>query len=86
MSDPVIPDVIERARQGYNAEVIPRDAGTRQRVETRRAFYAGAHILFRSIMTILDPGEEPTDRDMAQMSAIAAELERFPLEVKAGRA
>jgi hypothetical protein len=44
---------------------------------------AGAQHLFASIMGILDPGREPTARDMARMSMIANELDAFTQEMKA---
>ena len=56
---------------------IPSDAPQIQLDEMRSAFFAGAQHLFSSIMTILDPGEEPTDADMAHIGWIADELETF---------
>jgi hypothetical protein len=43
----------------------------------RGAFFAGAQHLFASIMVIMDPGAEPTAADLARMSQIHEELERF---------
>lgn len=57
--------------------VIPPQAGSTQVEECHRAFYAGAAVLFESIMRMLDPGEEPTEADMARMSAIDKELRDF---------
>lgn len=37
----------------------------------------GRQHLFSSIMTILDPGEEPTEADLHRMSQIHDELEAF---------
>lgn len=56
---------------------IPPDAPQVQLVEMRTAFFAGALHVFASLMSILDPGEEPTDADLARMSQINDELERF---------
>lgn len=38
------------------------------------AYMSGAEHLFSSIMNILDPGSEPTERDLKKMDAIAAEI------------
>jgi hypothetical protein len=46
-------------------------------------FYAGAISLFGSMITILDPGEEPTDADLAQIQAIHDELEEYRAEIAA---
>lgn len=56
---------------------VPLDASAVQLEETRNAFFAGAHHLFNSIMTILDPDAEPTDADLARMSMINDELQSF---------
>jgi len=45
--------------------------------ELQMAFMAGADHLFSSIMSIMDPGEEPTDADLRRMDMIHAELERW---------
>lgn len=41
------------------------------------AFMAGAEHLFSSIMSLLDPGEEPTVADLARMDNIAAEIDAW---------
>lgn len=53
------------------------DAPADQLREMRMAFFAGAQHLFGSIMNILDPGAEPTDKDLARMDLIDKELKRF---------
>jgi len=45
--------------------------------EMRNAFFAGAQHLFGSIMTVLDPGSEPTDKDLERMDLIDRELCEF---------
>jgi hypothetical protein len=50
--------------------------------ELRAAFFGGAQHLFGSIMGILDPGTEPTERDLRRMDLIAHELEAFIEEFK----
>lgn len=56
---------------------IPAGASAIQLDEMRNAFMAGAQHLFGSIMTILDPEEEPTERDLHRMELIASELEAY---------
>jgi len=41
------------------------------------AFYCGALHLFSSLNVFLDPGDEPTDRDMQRMCNIADEVLDF---------
>lgn len=53
------------------------DAPPDQLREMRMAFFAGAQHLFSSIMTVLDPGEEPTDKDLQRMDLIHQELDAF---------
>jgi len=48
-----------------------------QRRECRKAFFFGAHHLFASIMTVLEPGVEETKNDLNRLSLIDAELRKF---------
>jgi len=66
--------------------LLPKDAPAVQIQETRRAFYAGAQALFSNVMTILEPGAEPTDNDLIFMDALVRELAQFTEDLKAGRA
>lgn len=56
---------------------MPVDAPQIQIDEMRNAFFAGAQHLFGSIMSILDPGTEPTDADLRRMDLIDWELKEF---------
>lgn len=76
--------LIEKSWQSYRNEVIPEATSATQVIECRRAFYAGAQGLFTTILTILEPGAEPTDGDLETMNSIAAELKRFVDQVKVG--
>lgn len=62
---------------GYQMLVLPPDAGPVQVDECRIAFMAGAQHLFSSIMAILDPGTEPTEKDLRKMDLIHQELSDF---------
>lgn len=61
--------------------VVPNDAPETQVIEMHKAFFMGAQHLFASIMSILDPGAEPTERDLKRMDLIHNELEVFRKEV-----
>lgn len=45
--------------------------------DMRKAYMLGAQHLFASVVMMLDPGAEPTERDMKRMSMIHEELEAF---------
>ena len=53
------------------------DAPAIQLQEMRMAVFAGAQHLFGSIMSIMDPGEEPTEKDMERIDLIDRELKAF---------
>lgn len=61
--------------------VVPKDAPETQVSEMRKAFFMGAEHLFASIMSILDPGAEPTEKDLDRMTLIHNELDAFRKEV-----
>lgn len=75
-------NLIEAGWKSYELLVLPVDASTIQRNETRIAFYAGAQHLFGSIMGILEPDAEPTDADLRRISNINDELNKFLREYK----
>ena len=74
--------LIEAGWVGLRLAAIPADAGEIQVAEMRKAFMAGAQHLFASIMGILEPDQEPTEKDLERMDLIAAELEAFRLELE----
>ena len=74
--------LIEAGWHGLRIQALPEDASEIQLSEMRMAFFAGAQHLFSSIMSILDPGEEPTDADLKKMDQIHAELKEFLREYK----
>jgi hypothetical protein len=69
--------LIEAGWIALRIQSIPDDASAVQLDEMRNAFFAGAQHLFTSITSILDPGEEPTEKDMRRMNKIVDELDRF---------
>lgn len=69
--------LIEAGWVGLRLAAIPNNAPKAQLDEMRMAFFAGAQHLFSSIMTILDPGEDPTEADLSRMTHIEKELDAF---------
>ena len=74
-------DIIAKAWQAYDALLLPNDAGRIQRTETRKAFFAGAAVLFHVVTSAMDQGdEEPTEADLALMDSLDRELREFGQE------
>lgn len=69
--------LVEAGWVGLRLAAIPHDAPAVQLEEMRTAFFAGAQHLFSSVMTIMDPGDEPTDADMRRIRRIDDELCAF---------
>lgn len=69
--------LVEAGWIGMRIACIPLDAPDIQVNEMRMAFMAGAQHLFASIMTILDPGDEPSAKDLQRMDLIDKELRAF---------
>lgn len=55
----------------------PKDMPADQLRELRQAFFAGAQHLYGSMMSFLDPGEDPTTADLSRMEQIDTELQTF---------
>jgi hypothetical protein len=62
--------------------IILEDAPPIQVEEMRNAFFAGAQHLFSSILQILEPGAEPTEKDMHRLTLIDIELREFIEQLK----
>ena len=78
--------IIEDGWKEYEADIIPADAPEVQRVESRRAFYAGAFVLFQGMLNNVSHGPGHSDADDRLMEGLKDELEHFYAELKAGRA
>jgi len=74
--------LIEAGWMALRAQAVPLSASAAQIDDMRLAFMGGAQHLFASIMTILDPGSEPTRADLRRMELIHRELEAFATELK----
>ncbi len=70
-------ELIEAGWIGYRHLVMSENAPQIQIDECRMAFFAGAQHLFASIMSILEPGSEPTEKDLDRMTQIDSELKSF---------
>lgn len=64
---------------------VPRNAHETQRLETRRAFYAGALSMLSLVQRTGDPGVSEED-GVAILNAISGELLAFNEELRKGRA
>ena len=71
--------LIEAGFMAFRIYVIPPYATPDQLEDMKFAFFAGAQHLYGSIMTFLEPGEEPTEKDLERMQVIHEELEKFRL-------
>lgn len=74
--------LIEAGWVGLRHLAVPEDAPKEQLADLKLAFFAGAQHLFSSVMTILEPGSEPTGNDMRRMGQIHEELAKFEKELK----
>jgi len=74
--------IIEAGWASLKLLSIPENAPQVQIDEMRAAFFCGASHLFSSIMTVLDPDGEASDKDLERMSLIQEELDRFLRDYK----
>lgn len=74
--------LVEAGFVALRAAFIPSDAPESQVNDMRIAFMAGAQHLFASMMSIMEPGAEPTENDLRRMNLIFNELDRFTNEMK----
>jgi hypothetical protein len=73
--------LIEAAWESYVRHVLPASAGQVQRDETRKAFYAGAAVLFHTVLRALDEGSDATENDLKLMDDISSEIDAFGAEL-----
>lgn len=73
--------LVEAGWLAYLHKVMPKSASEIQIEETRRGFFAGAQHLFGSIITMLETGSEPTEKDLLRMDQIDAELKAYVAEL-----
>jgi hypothetical protein len=68
--------LVEAGFRSFQAIAFP-NADPQHVLDLKCAFFASAQHLFGTILSILDPGQEPTDTDMLRISQIAEELDGF---------
>lgn len=74
---------VREAWTDFEASVMPKNAPEVQRVGMRWAFYAGALSLFSTIMTMLEPGQDATEADLANMDDLKKEFDAYQAELQA---
>ncbi len=72
---------IEMCWDSYRDLIVGPDASIDQVTDARQAFYAGASILFKTLLLALDPGDKETDADMLMMASLQAEVDDFGMEL-----
>lgn len=70
----------------YEHRVLAPGAPPVQRIETRRAFYAGAHALLGALLTNVSDEEEMTITDEALIPSLQDDINRFLAAVMTGEA
>lgn len=70
--------------QSYSDRIVPKDAHEIQRIETKRAFYAGATRMFMVMTEGLDGGDDATELDIQYMDRLHMELIQFQRDVASG--
>lgn len=69
---------IEAAWRAYKAILLADEPDPAVVEDCRVAFWGGAAVLYYAIMLHgLDPGEEPTDADLARMASVDREVTEF---------
>lgn len=75
---------IEEAWQQFSAHILDNiNASDIQRVETRRAFYAGANAMFELVN---ESSDLPMGAACKKMDEFVGEFERYAEDLRAGRA
>jgi hypothetical protein len=75
--------IIREEWESYQRAVLPKDAGKTQKLETRRAFYAGAAAFYKIVFEIGD-ANSPEDKGVDVLESLAEELQRFADGIRNG--
>ncbi len=81
--------MIRRVRDAwvtFELAVLPADCSDVQRQETRRAFYAGAFVVFDAIAMAMSNEDDMTAGDERVLVDLAAEREEYLVALSTGRA
>lgn len=68
----------------FAEKVLPKECSDVQRIETRRAFYAGAVALWGAFFKGLSDGSEPTPSDLEMMSDFQKEFDHYAEQLRKG--
>jgi hypothetical protein len=74
--------IIEAGWVGLRLAALNPRLSPEQLAEMRMVFMAGAAHLFATINTVMDPGDELSERDLRRMDMVAEELHAFGQEVR----
>ena len=77
--------LIEQGWRSYAEHVLPKNASAVQKQETRRAFYAGAGLLFEALTNAVGPDDVSEDAGMDIMASVDTEIRQFLRDVTVGR-
>ena len=77
--------LIEKGWRSYAEHVLPTGASRVQTQETRRAFYAGAGLLFEALTNAVGPDYVSEDAGVEIMASVDLEIRAFLDDVKRGR-
>lgn len=78
--------LIDAGWRSYAEHVLPAGASKVQKQETRRAFYAGAGLLFEALTNAVGPDDVSEDAGVEIMESVSAEIKAFLRDVTVGRA
>ena len=78
--------LIERGWRSYAEHVLPAGASRVQTQETKRAFYAGAGLLFKALTNAVGPDEVSEAEGVEIMGSVDLEIRSFFEDVQRGRA
>jgi hypothetical protein len=79
------PGLIERGWLAYAERILPANAPEIQKIECRRAFYAGAVHLFGALNDEVGPDDVSEDQGLAVFDLLAAEIEQYVGDLQKGR-
>lgn len=77
---------IGEAWEGFSKAILPANCSDVQHQEMRRAFYAGAFIIFDTVSEAMSHEDEMTDGDEQVMIDLTLEREEYLAHLRLGRA
>lgn len=81
-----MPKTIQQLWDQYNAAVLPADASTLQRVETKRAFYCGAQAVLSILFEMSSDDALTDDQGAEHLESLHRECHDFSRKVARGAA